>query len=247
MARTLGQLMRWQSACLAVAGLIPLTSVSCYQTPPPAAGCPAGHTSYQAGDVALRLSENDGQPGSSLRLPLGKVVVDVWPGTCASGGALQVLGPQQPPSVQGRSYPSAYRAVRVGQARLYRVDSCGEVCMRPFATEITVTSGCQVLSRQYVTARWATSGADWTWSAKLIQAAQYTQLFAVPLVVAPDEPVWALLGTGRENLGTPVEPTPGPIVWMANAVDACTDYVYGQWGGTSAPAGWSSLTDQSPN
>src|ERR1700686_2216372 len=70
MARALGQLMRWQSACLAGAGLIPLTSVSCYQTPPPAAGCPAGHTSYQAGDVALRLSENDGQPGSSLRLPL---------------------------------------------------------------------------------------------------------------------------------------------------------------------------------
>jgi hypothetical protein len=127
---------------------------------------------------------------------------------------------------------------------LYSNWACGEACMKPFGVQITVTNGCDTLSRKDVL---ASGTPDWTWSARLIQAAQYTQVFGVPLKLAPDEPVWAILGTGRENIGTPVEPTPGPIVWVASAKDACTDYVSGEWRGASAPAGWASLTDQSPN
>jgi hypothetical protein len=239
--------MRWQPALLAVLSVVPLTSAGCYRPPPPAVGCPAGHASYQAGDVAIRLGENDAGGRSSLRLPLGKVVVVMWPGICASGDALQGLGSLQAPNVQGRSYASAFLAVKIGKAELYRVDSCGEVCMKPFSVGITVTTRCEVLSRKEVTARWLSGGPDdWTWSAKLIQARQYEQLFATLVGTAPGEPVWAVLATGRMNLGTPVAPTPGPIVWVARAVDGCTDYDSGQWSGTSEPAGWSSVTDQSP-
>jgi hypothetical protein len=224
--------MRWQPALVAVASVIPLTSAACYQPPPPAAGCPAGHASYQAGEVALRLGENDAGSTSSLRLPFGKVVVVVWPEICASGEALQVLGPLQPPNVQGRTYASAFRAVRIGKATLHRVDSCGEVCMKPFSVGITVTDGCEVLSRNEVSARWLRGGGDWTWSAKLTRAKEYEQLFATPTAFAADEPVWAILGTSSSAS-------------MASAVDACTDYVSGAWNGTGVPAGWSSLTDQS--
>jgi hypothetical protein len=165
-------------------------------------------------------------------LPFGKVVVVVWPEICASGGALQVLGPLQPPSAQGRSYASAYRAVRIGKATLYRVDSCGEVCIKPFSVGITVTDGCEVLSRNEVRARWLGGGGDRTWSAKLTRAKQYEQIFGTPTTFAADEPVWVILGTGSSSS-------------IASAVDACTDYASGAWTGTAVPAGWSSLTDQS--
>jgi hypothetical protein len=102
-----------------------------------------------------------------------------------------------------------------------------------------------------VTARASRGGPDWTWSARLIQAAQYEQLVGSSLTgalnVAPDEPVWAVLGTGPTQIGTITDPTPGPIEWVATAADACTDYVSGQWNGASEPAGWSSLTDHSTN
>jgi len=243
-AGALGQLMRWQPVCLVLFSLIPLASAGCYQQPPPAAGCPAGHIPYQAADLAIRLTQNDGLETTSLRLPIGKVVVMVWGGICASGDALQALGAQQPLTGQSQSYGSAFRAVKLGKATLNSNWSCGEACMKPFAVQITVTNGCETLPRKAVL---PVGTPDWTWSARLIQAARYTQLFAVPLKLAPDEPVWALLGTGRENLGTAIEPTPGPVVWSASAIDACTDYVSGQWTGTGAPAGWSSLTDQSPS
>jgi hypothetical protein len=235
--------MRWQPACLVLLGLIPLASAGCYQQPPDRS-CPAGQTSYQAADVAIRLTQNDGFETTSLRLPIGKVVVMVWGGICASGDAVQALGAQQPPPVEGQSYGSAFRAVRLGKARLYSNWTCGEACRKPFAVQITVTKGCETLPRQDVL---AIGRPDFTWSAKLIQAAQYTQLFATPLKFAPDEPVWALLGTGREYAGTVIDPTPGSVVWSASAIDACTDYVSGQWNGTGAPGGWSSLTDQSPS
>jgi hypothetical protein len=242
-AGALGQSMRW-AHFLALAGLIPLLSVGCYQPPPPAAGCPAGHAMYGAADVAIRLTQDDGFARIALRLPLGKVVLVVWPGICASGDALQVLGAPQAPAAGGQGYGSAFRAVKLGKAMLYSNWACGEACMKPFGVQITVTNGCETLSRQDVL---PAGTPDWTWSARLIRAAQYTQVFGVPIKLAPDEPVWATLGTGRENIGTPVEPTPGPIVWVASAEDACTDYVSGQWNGTTAPAGWASLTDQSPN
>jgi len=181
---------------------------------------------------------------------MGKVVAVVWAGICASGDALQVLGPLQPPNVQGQSYGSAYRAVRIGKARLYGVYACSEACPKPFNAEITVTNGCEILSRKAVIARLSRGGPDWTWSAKLIPATQYEQLFDqplnfAPLNFAPDELVWAVLGTGPTISGTYVDPTPGPIGWAASAMDACTDYVSGYWKAASMPAGWSSLTDQS--
>ena len=225
--------MRWQPALVVAASVIPLTVAGCSQPPPPAAGCPAGHAPYQAGEVALRLGENEAGGNASFRLPFGKVVVVVWPAICTSGEALQVLGPLQPPNVQGRTYASAFRAVRIGQATLHRVDSCGEACLKPFSVGITVTDGCEVRSRSDVSARWFAAGGDWTWAAKVTRAKQYEELFGTPTTLAADEPVWAILGTSSSAS-------------MATAVDACTDYVSGRWSGTGVPAGWSSLTDQSP-
>src|SRR5712692_9132272 len=142
--------MKWQSASMVILSVIALTAcVEIGPKPPDTAGCPVGRSPYQAADVALRIGW-DTSEGSS-RLPLGKVVVAA-PGMCVQGDALQALGAQRPPSSPGGSAGQAFRAVTTGVAKLYwNPTSCGEACMKSTLIRITVTDGCQPLSRQDVT------------------------------------------------------------------------------------------------
>jgi hypothetical protein len=239
--------MKMRGVGVMVAGMMSLVAQAC--TSPPHAvvigtPCPPGQATYESREVALRL--HVGQLDGFYRLPLGKVVVS-WSGVCTTGDALQPLGTQAPPVSPGGNDYRAFRAVRIGRAVLTHAYACGEACQRPMQVFITVTDGCQLLSR--------TEAVNLTLppypipppqvtSAKLIRASQYDQIFGTRLDLPTETLVWAVL-TAAPPFTVPTPPTPGPLQWGATAVDACTDWTTGGWSGDGAPAGWSAVADQS--
>jgi hypothetical protein len=214
---------------------------------PPSAVCPAGHTPYSAADIALQLVQDDSE--HSFRLPLGKIVTGAV-GWCATGNALEALGNELPSSTPGRGHGGAFRAVKIGVADLHLESVCSEACFKGFWAKITVTNGCEILPRADVAKLFSTPNTSWipvTSTARLVLASEYERVFAPLVDVPPDKPVWAVLQSGRFNLGPVVDPSPGPISWAATAIDPCTDHTLGRWYGERPPPGWSALTDQSPN
>lgn len=239
--------MKRHAAWLVVVSALALTAQGCYQ-PGPAivvgTPCPPGQATYESGDVALRL--HAGQLDGRYRLPLGKVVVS-WSGVCAEGDALQPLGNQSPSvSPVGNDY-RAFRAVRIGRAVLTHSYACSEACQRPMQVFITVTDGCQLLSRTDVVnltlPHYPIRPPQVTYT-KLMRASQYDRVFGTRLDLSAETLVWAVL-TAAPPLTTPTPPTPGPLQWGAIAVDPCTNWTEGGWSGDGEPAGWSSVIDQS--
>lgn len=239
--------MKTRAVWLVVVSVIALAAQGCSKAPPTGVvgtPCPPGTATYESRDVALRLQV--GQLDGSYRLPLGKVVVS-WSGVCAQGDALQAIGKQSPPaSPDGNDY-RAFRAVRIGRAVLTHTYACGEACQRPMQVFITVTDGCQLLTR--------TDAVNLTLppypipppqvtSAKLIRASQYDQLFGTRLDLPAESLVWAVL-SAAPPFTVPTPPTPGPLQWGAVAVDACTNWLEGGWSGDREPAGWSAVAEQS--
>lgn len=238
--------MKWQSVCLVILSSITIAAGGACAQSRTTAECPTGHTPYSAADVALQLTEQDS--GHRFRLPLGKIVTGAL-GWCTSGDAFEALG-QLSPTAPGISYGAAFRAVKIGVADLYRDSVCSEACMKSFRVTMTVTNGCEIRPRSEATKLFFTPDPGWisvTSTAKLIQAGDFERVLGPLQDVPPDKPVWAVLNSGRSNLGAVVDPSPGPITWAATAVDPCTDHTLGRWYGPSQPPGWSSLTDQSPN
>jgi hypothetical protein len=183
-----------------------------YSGPSP---CPAGSSAYEEADVALRLREAD--RNRAYRLPLGEVVT-TGAGYCASGDALEVL--KQQSGVQ------AFRAVRVGSVQISRINYCpGEACMEGFSVSITVTNGCQALSREeairkVVTPRESPQGSSpqpvpTPIRTRSIFASEYNQTFHAALDLQPSATVWAVWFPQN----TPEQ------LWAVFAVDACTDWV----------------------
>jgi hypothetical protein len=160
---------------------------------------------------------------------------------------LQPLGTQAPPVSPGGNDYRAFRAVRIGRAVLTHAYACGEACQRPMQVFITVTDGCQLLSRteavNLTLPPYPIPPPQMT-SAKLIRASQYDQIFGTRLDLPAETLVWAVL-TAAPPFTVPTPPTPGPLQWGATAVDACTDWTTGGWSGDGAPAGWSAVADQS--
>jgi hypothetical protein len=239
--------MKWRAVCVMIISAITIAAGGACGQSPKSAACSAGHTPYSAGDIALELVQDDS--GYSFRLPLGEIVTGAV-GWCASGNALEPLGNELPSSTPGRGHGAAFRAVKIGVADLYLDSVCSEACFKGFRAKITVTNGCEILPRTEAAKLFSTPNTSWitvTSTSKLIQARDYERVFAPLLDVPPDKLVWAVLVSGRINLGAVVDPSPGRIMWAANAVDPCTDHTLGRWEGTSQPPGMSSLTDQSPN
>lgn len=241
--------MKWHSAWLAILGGISLAAVSGCSARTTVTPCPVGNSQYRSSEVALRLDFMD--DGGSYRLPLGKVVVA--PGnTCASGDPVEVLGSQLPPRTPAPFLGdySAFRAGRTGTANIYQKPCSGGACGHSFAVDITVTNGCQPLSRtdaiSRVTTRYPTrslpdGSGDGANSAKLVLPSEYEKLFGTSLDLAPDSLVWAVL----VGIYSSPEPSP-PLRWTGTAVGACTDWISRQWMGMREPPGWSSVTDQGP-
>jgi hypothetical protein len=209
--------MNWRAVAVAAAWLgASFATFACsqlaYSGPSP---CPAGSSAYQEADVALRLHEVDRNRG--FRLPLGEVVT-TGAGYCSVGDALEVL--RQQSGVQ------AFRAVRVGFAQISRVNYCpGEACMEGFSVSITVTNGCQALSREdairkVVTPRGWPQGSTpppvpTPIRARSMSASEYNQTFHGALDLQPSATVWAVWFP---------QATPDKL-WEVFAVDACTDWV----------------------
>lgn len=238
--------MKWLSACMGILSSVMLAAGAACTQSRTSYGCPAGHSAYSAGDVALQLHADDRD--HSFRLPLGKIVTGAV-GWCTSGDALEALG-QLSPTAPGISYGAAFRAVKVGVADIYMENVCSEACMMGFRVKITVTNGCEILPRTEAAKLFFTPNTRWITveaTAKLIPARDYGRIFAPLLDLPPDKPIWAVLASGRTNLGVVVDPSPGPITWAATAIDPCTDHTMGRWYGDSQPPAWSALTDQSPN
>jgi hypothetical protein len=240
--------MKWRSVCVVILAAATMTAGEACNRSTPIAGCPSGHSPYSAADIALDLVQNDS--GHSFRLPLGKVVTGAL-GWCASGDALESLGSELPSTTPGRGHGAAFRAVKPGEADIYLDLVCSETCLKPFRVRITVTNGCQVLSETEEAKLYSAPNSSWTSvtsTAKLVHASDYERAFGLLLDVPPDKTVWAVLVSGQVNAGAVVDPSPGPIMWAAAAVDPCTDHMlFGWWEGTSPPAAWSSLAEQSPN
>ena len=178
--------------------------------------CPPGTTAYQEIDVALHLREVNRD--QAYRLPLGEIVTAPGIGYCASGDGLEVL--KQQSGVQ------AFRAVRVGAAQIARISSCtGEVCYQGFSVSITITEGCQALSRdeavrRVVVPRTRPQGSSPPpvpahLRASFVSASEYDQTFHAALGLRASEMVWAVWFP---------QSTPDNL-WEVFAVDACTDWV----------------------
>ncbi len=222
--------VKWPAVWLTALSLMTLAAPGCSGRPPADTGCSAGRGQYDAQDVALRLDPGWDAEGSYL-LPLGKVVV-TWPGVCANGPALQAVGTQLAPSTPYVRDVNAFRAVRVGTVYLSHPYACGEACQKPVNLRITVTDGCQLLSRD-AAARMATP--------------QYEQLFGAGLNLAADSLVWAVLAATESAIQSSPPTNPPALYWSSIAVGACTDRA-SPWsgGGSSPPAGWDAVPDQSP-
>jgi hypothetical protein len=112
---------------------------------------------------------------------------------------------------------------------------------------ITVTDGCQLLSRTEVVnltlPQYPIPPPQLTHT-KLMRASQYDQVFGTRLDLPAETLVWAVL-TAAPPLTIPTPPTPGPLQWGAIAVDACTNWTTGGWSADGEPAGWSAVADQS--
>jgi hypothetical protein len=112
---------------------------------------------------------------------------------------------------------------------------------------ITVTDGCQLLSRTDVVnltlPPYPIPPPQIAYT-KLIRASQYVQIFSTRLDLPAETLVWAVL-TAAPPHTIPTPPTPGPLQWGAIAVDACTNWTTGGWSGEGEPAGWSAVADQS--
>jgi hypothetical protein len=239
--------MRWRPAVLVVVSLIAMQASAACGHRTAATTCPAGHSPYQTADVALRLLDVD--RGRSYRLPLGKIVTTTQ-GFCADGDALEVLALQSAPSSPGRFDVQAFRAVRIGQAGISEITACSETCYAAFTAKITVTNGCELLSRTDAINKVLTRDpVSWpqgsspppgptSISAKLIKASQYSQIFHEPLDLQPDAPVWAVLYADHQGA---LSSTPAPLQWLVVAVDACTDWLSLAWGAQRDPAGWNSI------
>jgi hypothetical protein len=200
--------------------------------------------------VLLRLGLYDrDQP---YRLPLGKVVTA--PACYANGDALEVLGS---PTRAATPVPTgrAFRAVKVGQAWLGTTEDCGggEACLDDrFAAQITVTDGCQVLSRNAVIQKVVTriGGRTRSWpppttsiSAKLIKEHEFSEIFHTPLDRRSSERVWAVVWTDRSQQSPGA--TSSVVGWGVTAVDACTDWFGASSGGPqSSPPGWDYVHDE---
>jgi hypothetical protein len=238
--------MNGHAFLLVVVSVVALAAPGCSGKTPADTGCAAGHSPYEGRDVALRLRRYHDFDGS-YRLPLGKIVVS-WSGVCASGDALEALANQSSPSTPGLSDGGAFRAVRTGGAFLSWSPVCGEACQKPANVRVTVTAGCQLLSRgdavNMTMPRYPIPPPQKI-SAKLMHVSQYEQLFAARLDLPPDTLVWAVL-TADPVITSPPVSTPPPVQWTATAVDACTDWVSYRWAGTTEPAGWETIPDQSP-
>ena len=238
--------VKWPAVWLTALSLMTLTAPGCSGRPPADTGCSAGRGQYDAQDVALRLDPGWDAEGSYL-LPLGKVVV-TWPGVCANGLALQAVGTQLAPSTPYVSDRNAFRAVRVGTVYLNHPYACGEACQKPVNVRITVTDGCQRLSRD-AAAKMATPQYPLpppvTVSTKLIRASQYEQLFGGRLNLAADSLVWAVLAATESAIQSSPPTNPPALYWSSIAVGACTDRA-SPWsgGGSSPPAGWDAVADQ---
>jgi hypothetical protein len=240
--------MKWRPVVLVVASVIAVQASAGCGHQPVATTCAAGHSPYQAADVALRLGADDS--GRSYRLPLGKIVT-AGSGFCVSGDALEVLGQQSEPASPGSIHAQAYRAVRTGQADIHQIIVCSEACFAAFVAKITVTNGCELLPRedaiQKVLTRHPISWPQGTSpppgptsiSAKLIKASQYSQIFHQPLDLQPDALVWAVLYAEPQSSSSTAPPQ-----WSVAAVDACTDWLSDRWGAQKDPAGWNSIAVQ---
>jgi hypothetical protein len=226
--------MKWQSTSLVVLSVATLAACSTLGRPPSPTGCPAGHSTFEAGDVALRLGADDRL--RTYRLPIGKVVVVPQPGICESGAALEPLAPSGTPGPRGNA---AYRAVRVGVAYFNGPPCMSEACYW-FGVTIRVTDGCQLLSRTDVISKVLTrhpisipqGEPPPAPKAKLIKASQYEQIFGEPLYLPADTKVWAVL-TGTPVVQSPSPSGPSSVHWKVTAVDACTDWMSSRWEGTS--------------
>jgi hypothetical protein len=239
--------MKTRAVWLMAMSVIVLAAQGCYNPPHAVvigSPCPPGQSTYESRDVALRLYA--GQVDGSYRLPLGKIVVS-WSGVCAEGNALQPLGSQSPSVSPGENDYRAFRAVRIGRAVLTHPYACGEACQKPMQIFITVTDGCQLLSRTEVVnltlPQYPIPPPQLTYT-KLMHPAQYDHVFGTKLDLPADTLVWAVL-TAASPLTTPTPPTPGPLQWRATAVDACTNWTAGGWSGDGEPAGWRAVADQS--
>jgi hypothetical protein len=244
--------MIWRPAVLVVASVIAVqASAGCGQQAA-ATTCPAGHSPYQAADVALRLGADDS--GRSYRLPLGEIVT-AGSGFCVSGDALEVLGPQSEPASPGPIDAQAYRAVRTGQADIHQIIVCSEACFAAFVAKITVTNGCELLSRENAINKVRTRHPisipqgetvppPPATKVKLIKASQYEQIFGEPLYLPADTKVWAVL-TGTPIVQSPSPSGPSSVLWLVTAVDACTDWMSSPWEATSTPPGWTAVPDLS--
>jgi hypothetical protein len=238
--QTFGRLMRWQSAWLvALCGIELATAVGCAEGT--IAACPAGPSQFSASEIALRLDFRD--DGNAYRLPLGKVVI-APSGVCGTGDAIEAIGNEALSNTPSPSFgvPQAFRAVRTGVSSIAEPGCTGGACGQRLNVDVTVTNGCQPLSRSDAISlfmkRYPHGVGNGEISTKLILASEYEQLFGTALDLMPNTLVWAVLVATR-NLD-PAEPT----VWTANAIVACTDWMSDQWTATSEPGGWSSLTDQ---
>ena len=238
---TFGRLMRWQSAWLvALCGIALAAGGGCTEGKPTA--CPAGNSQFSASDIALRLDFRD--DGNTYRLPLGKVVIAPF-GICGSGDAIEVIGKQALSSTPSPHFgvPQAFRGVRTGVANIAEAGCTGGACGQRLDVDVTVTEGCQPLSRgdaiSLVMKGYPHGVDNGEIATKLIFAPEYEQVFGTALQLTRDASVWAVVVATRNG--------PGPAdgsVWTANAIVACTDWISDQWRALSEPVGWSSLSDQ---
>jgi hypothetical protein len=246
-------MMKWQSTLLVVLSVATLAACSSLGRPPSPTGCPAGHSNFEAGEVALRLGEDDRQ--RTYRLPIGEVVVVPEPEICESGAALEPLAHQSPSSTPGPRGITAYRAVRVGVAYLNGPPCMTEACFVGFGVTIKVTDGCQLLSRTDAISKVLTRHPisipqgepvppPPATKVKLIKASQYEQIFGEPLYLPADTKVWAVL-TGTPIVQSPSPSGPSSVLWLVTAVDACTDWMSRPWEATSTPPGWTAVPDLS--
>lgn len=239
-------------AVLAFAGATVLVAAGCSPGPGPAEKpCAQGTASYGADEVALLLdSPHDSQ--KTYRLPVGKVAL-AGSGTCAGTDALQILGRMTganqgnsaTPRQAGASNWQAFRAVRTGGSEIYAIGSCGEACMAQFIVHIDVTDGCiplthdqamdKALNRNPMSRPQGSSPPPGPNSitATSMSVGQYWQSTYLPgvrpLGIPTYTPVWAVLMSYKTTTTT--------LQWIAVAVDPCTDRVFGEWAGTSPPAG----------
>ena len=244
----LSQSMRCVSAALIVlcGATVLMLGTACVRQPAEVVTCPQVTSPYSASDVMLRLQAFD-QRQRALRLPQGKVVTA--PAECSVGDALELLTRQSAPI---SSAPiTAFKAVHVGQAHLYSHPPCGgEVCMKGFDVDITVTDGCQMLPPSEVIKlvvtpasypQGQTPPAPRSAAAKLTTVARYVQVFGDQVDLPPDQLVWAVL------VDEPLPPTQDTTlhVWYVIAIDACTNWRSAGGSTATVPSGWSSLVDLS--